>query len=150
MQVVEEAKMKSETLFLSVNYMDRLLSLIDMERDKLQLVGITSILVASKHEELAPQSVHNLVIMTDNSYQHKQVLDMERELLTALDYSLTALTPLRALEMLRLQAVDDGIFPSDADDAVFTVGGQSIVVGEIVAMSSFLLELSLLEFAEVR
>lgn len=66
-EVVEEARMKCETLFLSVNYMDRLLAMTNIAREKLQLVGITSILVASKHEELAPQSVQNLVIMTDNT-----------------------------------------------------------------------------------
>jgi cyclin-dependent kinase 2 len=37
-EVVEEARMKCETLFLTVNYLDRFLSLQDVAKEKLQLV----------------------------------------------------------------------------------------------------------------
>ncbi|KAJ1484291.1 cyclin [Baffinella frigidus] len=59
-EVIEDDGMKSETLFLAVNYLDRYLSKRPVPQDELQLVAITAILVASKHEELAPQSVQNL------------------------------------------------------------------------------------------
>ena len=46
----------SDTLFLSVAYIDRFLSLADVKRSRLQLVGVTCMLVASKYEEIyAPQ-----------------------------------------------------------------------------------------------
>jgi len=40
-----------ETLFLAVHYMDRFLSLVEgVQRDKLQLIGITSLFIAAKLE----------------------------------------------------------------------------------------------------
>eukprot|EP01052_Picozoa_sp_SAG31_P014463 SAG31_NODE_900_length_11140_cov_3.806086_3_plen_67_part_00 len=46
-EVAEEYKLHTETLFLSVNYIDRYLSRNNVERGKLQLVGITAMLIAS-------------------------------------------------------------------------------------------------------
>lgn len=46
-EVAEEYKLHTETLFLSVNYIDRYLSRNDVVRGKLQLVGITAMLCAS-------------------------------------------------------------------------------------------------------
>ena len=45
-------KLMPETLFLAINIIDRFLSLRSISRDKLQLVGITSMLIASKYEEI--------------------------------------------------------------------------------------------------
>ena len=45
--VAEEYKLCRETLYLSVNYLDRFLSNMAVNRPKLQLVGITCILLAS-------------------------------------------------------------------------------------------------------
>ena len=46
-EVAEEYKLHTETLFLSINYVDRFLSKNQVVRGKLQLVGITCMLVAS-------------------------------------------------------------------------------------------------------
>jgi hypothetical protein len=43
-------KLKRETLFLTINYIDRMLSRIVVSRTKLQLVGITAMFVAAKYE----------------------------------------------------------------------------------------------------
>ena len=40
----------------------------DLKRDKLQLVGIVCLLIASKYEEIYPPSVKELVYITDNAY----------------------------------------------------------------------------------
>uniref|UniRef100_A0A7S4KIZ1 Cyclin-like domain-containing protein n=1 Tax=Guillardia theta TaxID=55529 RepID=A0A7S4KIZ1_GUITH len=54
-EVAEEYKLSSENLFLSTNYVDRFLSVMPVLRSKLQLVGVTCMLIASKYEEiLAP------------------------------------------------------------------------------------------------
>ena len=41
-----------ETLFLTVNLIDRYLSTKSIYRNKLQLVGVTAMLIASKYEEI--------------------------------------------------------------------------------------------------
>ena len=46
-EVAEEYKLNPQTLFLTVNYIDRFLSCMSVLRGKLQLVGTACMLVAS-------------------------------------------------------------------------------------------------------
>lgn len=46
-EVAEEYKLVSDTLYLCVLYIDRFLSLNDLSRQKLQLLGVSSMLIAS-------------------------------------------------------------------------------------------------------
>ena len=46
-EVAEEYKLNSQTLYLTVNYIDRFLSYMSVLRGKLQLVGTSCMLVAS-------------------------------------------------------------------------------------------------------
>lgn len=47
-EVVQEYKLRSETLHLAVNYLDRFLSCtVFVKRGKLQLVGTTALLIAA-------------------------------------------------------------------------------------------------------
>lgn len=46
-EVAEEYKLQSDTLYLTVSYIDRYLSKSVMDRKRLQLLGVSSMLVAS-------------------------------------------------------------------------------------------------------
>lgn len=46
-EVAEEYKLLSDTLYLTVSYVDRFLSLNAINRQRLQLLGVTSMLIAS-------------------------------------------------------------------------------------------------------
>ena len=46
-EVGEEYKLQNETLYLAVNYIDRFLSIMAVERDKLQLVGTACMFIAA-------------------------------------------------------------------------------------------------------
>ena len=55
-EVAEEYELHPETLFLTVNFIDRCLSKYSCARPQLQLVGVTCMLIAAKFEEIyAPQ-----------------------------------------------------------------------------------------------
>ena len=71
--VHDKFKLRLETLFLTVNLIDRFLERKLVTRQKLQLVGITAFLIASKYDEIYPPEVHELVYITDNSYTHAEV-----------------------------------------------------------------------------
>jgi len=88
-EVGEEYKLSSQTLFLTVRYIDRLLSAVSVHRTKLQLVGITCMLLASKYEEIYPPSVDDFVYISDNTYSREEVLRMETVLLNSLKFALT-------------------------------------------------------------
>ena len=53
-EVAEEYRLVPDTLYLAVNYIDRFLAHVPVNRSKLQLVGVTCMLIASKYEEIHP------------------------------------------------------------------------------------------------
>jgi hypothetical protein len=65
-----------ETLFLTVNLIDRFLEKEVVPRKKLQLVGMTAMLLACKYEEVAVPVVEDLVIISDRAYTKGEVLEM--------------------------------------------------------------------------
>ncbi|XP_056095632.1 cyclin-A1 [Rhinichthys klamathensis goyatoka] len=91
-EVGEEYKLCSETLYLAVNYLDRFLSCMSVLRGKLQLVGTAAVLLAAKYEEVYPPEVDEFVYITDDSYTKKQLLRMEQHLLRVLAFDMTVPT----------------------------------------------------------
>jgi hypothetical protein len=81
-----------ETLYLCVNIIDRYLSLQTVLRNRLQLVGVTALLIACKYEEIYPPEVKDCVYITDRAYTRQDVLDMEAEVVKTLKFSLTVPT----------------------------------------------------------
>lgn len=65
-----------ETLFLTVNLIDRFLEHQIVLRKKLQLVGLTAMLLACKYEEVSVPIVEDLVMISDKAYTREEVLDM--------------------------------------------------------------------------
>ncbi|XP_048350500.1 cyclin-A1 isoform X2 [Sphaerodactylus townsendi] len=91
-EVGEEYKLHTETLYLAVNYLDRFLSCMSVLRGKLQLVGTAAMLLAAKYEEIYPPEVEEFVYITDDTYTKKQLLKMEHLLLKVLAFDLTVPT----------------------------------------------------------
>lgn len=81
-----------ETLYLCVNIIDRYLSHKTVQRNRLQLVGVTALLIACKYEEIYPPEVKDCVYITDRAYTRQDVLDMEAEVVKTLKFSLTVPT----------------------------------------------------------
>lgn len=81
-----------ETLHLCVNIIDRYCSKISVQRSKLQLIGVTALLVACKHEEIYPPEVRDCVYITDRAYDRQEVLDMEQSILKVLNWKISVPT----------------------------------------------------------
>eukprot|EP00096_Caligus_rogercresseyi_P008166 TRINITY_DN2656_c0_g1_i1.p1 TRINITY_DN2656_c0_g1~~TRINITY_DN2656_c0_g1_i1.p1 ORF type:complete len:438 (+),score=128.34 TRINITY_DN2656_c0_g1_i1:638-1951(+) len=88
-EVAEEYNLCTETLYLSVNYIDRFLSYMSVQRAKLQLVGTACMFIAAKYEEIYPPEVNEFTYITDDTYSKKQVLRMEHLVLKVLGFDLT-------------------------------------------------------------
>ncbi|XP_011619938.1 cyclin-A1 isoform X1 [Takifugu rubripes] len=92
-EVVREYKLRSETLHLSVNYVDRFLSqTTSVRRDKLQLVGTSALMIAAKYEEVDPPDLDEFVYTTDSTYSRRQLSRMEHFILNALRFRMAAPT----------------------------------------------------------
>ena len=66
-------KLVPETLYLTVNLIDRYLERREVTRPKLQLVGVTALLIASKYEEIYPPELRDLVYICDRAYTRNEV-----------------------------------------------------------------------------
>lgn len=86
-QVHHRFHLLQETLYLTVAIIDRFLQEQPISRNKLQLVGVTSMLIASKYEEMYAPEVADFVYITDNAYTKKEIRDMEGIILRTLDFS---------------------------------------------------------------
>ncbi|KAF6135242.1 hypothetical protein GIB67_035313 [Kingdonia uniflora] len=91
-EVAEEYRLVPDTLYLTVNYIDRYLSGNLMNRQRLQLLGIACMMVAAKYEEICAPQVEEFCYITDNTYVKKEVLDMESSVLSYLKFEVTAPT----------------------------------------------------------
>ena len=87
-----------ETLFMTVNLIDRYLSVRTVTRHRLQLVGVSSLLIACKYEEIYPPSLKEFVAICDKAYTSQQILDMEADILATLNMELTHSSALRFLD----------------------------------------------------
>ncbi|CAI0444480.1 unnamed protein product [Linum tenue] len=72
-EVAEEYKLVPDTLYLTVNLIDRSLSQIYIEKQRLQLLGVTCMLIASKYEEILAPQVEEFCFITDNTYKREEV-----------------------------------------------------------------------------
>ncbi len=91
-EVAEEYKLCADTLYQTVNYIDRFLSMHVVQRNQLQLVGVSCMWVAAKYEEIYPPNVADFCYITDNTYSREQVVGMEEMILKKLSYELTVPT----------------------------------------------------------
>ncbi|KAL3274174.1 hypothetical protein HHI36_015588 [Cryptolaemus montrouzieri] len=86
--VADEYHMSEDTLYLAVNYVDRFLSKISVVREKLQLVGASSMLIAGKMEEIYPPMPKEFAYLTCDSYTTRQVIKMEQLIMKVLEFKL--------------------------------------------------------------
>ncbi|XP_051149956.1 putative cyclin-A3-1 isoform X2 [Andrographis paniculata] len=87
-EVAEEYKLLSETLYLAVSYLDKFLSANVISRQKLQLLGVSSMLIAAKYEEITPPHVKDFCYITDNTYTKEEVVKMEADVLKSLNFEM--------------------------------------------------------------
>uniref|UniRef100_A0A0E0PCN9 Cyclin-like domain-containing protein n=1 Tax=Oryza rufipogon TaxID=4529 RepID=A0A0E0PCN9_ORYRU len=92
-EVHHKFELMDETLFLTVNIVDRFLEKQVVPRKKLQLVGVTAMLLACKYEEVAVPVVEDLVLISDRAYTKGQILEMEKLILNTLQFNMSVPTP---------------------------------------------------------
>jgi hypothetical protein len=78
-----------ESLYLCINIIDRFLSRQCVPRKRMQLLGVTSLLIACKYEETQHISISDFTYFIDILYTRQDVLTMELLIVKVLDYRLT-------------------------------------------------------------
>ncbi|KAI9127804.1 hypothetical protein K1719_000797 [Acacia pycnantha] len=86
-------ELMEETLYLALNLIDRFLERQAVIRKKLQLVGVTAMLIACKYEEVSVPTVEDFILITDKAYKREEVLNMEKLMMNTLQFNLCVPTP---------------------------------------------------------
>ncbi|XP_048595362.1 cyclin-A2-1 isoform X1 [Brassica napus] len=137
LQVSEEYKLASDTLYLAVNLIDRFLSNNYIEKRRLQLLGVTCMLIASKYEEICAPRLEEFCFITDNTYTRLEVVAMETQVLNFLHFRLSVPTTKTFLRRF-IQA-------AQASDQVLHTEMESMK-----SLANYLAELTLVEYSFLR
>jgi hypothetical protein len=86
LQVHLRYHMLPETLWIAINLVDRFLSRRVVSVAKLQLVGVTAMLVAAKYEEILAPSVDEFVFLCEGGYTREEILKGEAIVLQTLEF----------------------------------------------------------------
>lgn len=100
--VHEKWKLSSETLYLTFNLIDRYLGTIYVCKEQLQCVGVAALLIACKYEEIYFPEISDFSEITDNSYSKQQILTVELEILSCLQFNVTVPSALRFFEVYNI------------------------------------------------
>ncbi|CAG9326044.1 unnamed protein product [Blepharisma stoltei] len=93
-------KFSPETLYLTVNIIDRYLEKKKIKKQFLQLAGVSAFLIASKYEDISPPAISDLVYVTDKAYTKEQIVEMEEDILVTIEYQLVVPSSWRFFERL--------------------------------------------------
>ena len=89
-----------ETLFMTVSIIDRYLSVEQITRTNFQLLGITALMIACKHEEIDLPKIDDFIYITDNAYKKNEVIKMEFDVLSKLNFAFLYPSPIKFFEYL--------------------------------------------------
>ena len=79
---------KSNTLFLTINLIDRYLSKRSIHRTKFQLLGVTSLFIAFKYEEIHMKNINDFVDLTARAFDKTEILNMEKIIIDLVEFDL--------------------------------------------------------------
>lgn len=106
-------KLQSESLYVGQYIIDKFMSKKSIQKSQLHLLGVTTLLIAAKYEEIYPPKIADFLQVSENKFTESMVLKMEREILQVLEFRVTAPSAYRFLQRYRrLNSVmnDDQVF----------------------------------------
>ena len=80
--------LRQETLFMTVSIIDSFLSVHFISKSKFQLLGITSLLIACKSQEIYYPHLNKFIMTTGGAYTKEDIIMMENEILKVLCFNI--------------------------------------------------------------
>lgn len=84
--VQHKFELSNRSLFLAISILDRYLEKVAIPRQKLQLLGLGSLLISSKIEEVFYPEIADFSSISDFSYSKEEIIDMEESILSELGF----------------------------------------------------------------
>jgi len=93
-EVCEVYRLHRETFYLAVDFIDRFLGVAPaVPKNRLQLIGVTSLFIGAKIEEIYPPKLQEFAYVTDGACTEDEILQMELMILKGLNWGLSPMTP---------------------------------------------------------
>ena len=80
--------MKNNTLFLTINLIDRYLSKKSILRTQFQLLGVASLFIAYKYEEIYIKKIDDFVNLAAGAFNKSEILEMENNIVDLIEFNL--------------------------------------------------------------
>lgn len=100
LEVHQRFHLLPETFYLTVSIIDRFLTHKVVELERLQLVGVTAMFIASKYEEVLSPHIQNFVHVADDGFSEAEILSAERYVLSVLEYDLSFPNPMHFMRRI--------------------------------------------------
>ncbi|CAG9331016.1 unnamed protein product [Blepharisma stoltei] len=101
MEVAATFSVHKETLYMAISHLDRFISAYpDIETGIFQLVGLSTVLIAMKAEEIMVPQFSELLKTTDNAYNASELSNMEKTILKTLKWKIYPPTAFSCLNFL--------------------------------------------------
>lgn len=98
-EVTFKYKFKQQTIHLTTLLLDWYLSSQKIEKNHLQMVGVSSMLIATKFHEVLIPEISELVYIGDGAFTFQDIVECENKILIACTYSLNLPTSLTFYEI---------------------------------------------------
>ncbi|KAM3928383.1 G1/S-specific cyclin-E2 [Leptodactylus fuscus] len=99
-EVSEVYSLHRETFYLAQDFFDRfMLTQKSVSKSMLQLIGVTTLFIAAKLEEIYPPKLHEFAYVTDGACSEDDIIEMELIILKALKWELSPVTAIAWLNL---------------------------------------------------
>ncbi|KAM3131758.1 cell division [Paramecium bursaria] len=134
-------KLKPETLFLTINILDRYLGIKQVTKNEFQLLGVTCLLIASKMDEIYSPQLKDLTFITENSFTKSQIIAYESQILQTLSFNLTGPTIYYFLQRFNMisQLNIKHFYLAQMLCELYLINNQQEIVASIIAGSAIYL-----------
>jgi len=149
-EVQQQFKLLQETMFLTMDLVDRYMAIkgSEISRSQLQLIGVSAMFLACKMEEVFAPACSDFVYITDNAYTAQEIKQTELKFLSALDFNLFQPLSLHFLRRFS-KAGDVDVLQHSLAKYALEVGlldySLVSVPGSLIAAAALFLSLLLLE-----
>jgi len=126
MDVHRKFRLRSETLYVAQYIIDKYLSLKKIANKSLHLLGVTTLHLAAKYEEIYPPDMKDFITVSENKFKKEDILATEKDILHELQFDVTSPSPYRFLQR-------------------FVRLNESTNDEEVLFFAQYILEISLLE-----
>ena len=97
-KIHQNLKLENETLYMTIDLIDKFLIKKELPIEKFQLLGLTCLYIASKYEEVLPPSIFQFALESDGIFDSEEIKESEFNILETLNFKIGYPSPIVLLD----------------------------------------------------